>query len=158
MSSSDASRHHGMADDRMTVLRPLLGEWRIETSLGPPDAVRARARFEEALGGRVLLMRSEVDLPEAPDGLCVIAADPGGEGFVQHYFDSRGVVRVYRMTFDGRVWTLLREKADFTPLDFSQRYTGTLSDDGATITGRWEIKHPGQDWETDFDLSYVRSS
>ncbi len=62
------------------------------------------------------------------------------------------------MTFDGRVWTLLREEADFSPLDFAQRYTGTFSEDGATITGRWEIRHPGQDWETDFDLSYVRVS
>ena len=62
------------------------------------------------------------------------------------------------MTFDGRVWTLLREEPDFAPLDFAQRYTGTVGDDGATIAGRWEIRHPGRDWETDFDLSYVRLS
>ena len=60
----------------MEPLRPLVGEWRIETSLAPPGSVRARARFEWALGGRFLLQHSEVDLPEAPDGLCVIAADP----------------------------------------------------------------------------------
>jgi hypothetical protein len=97
-------------------------------------------------------------VPEAPDGLCVIAADPDGDGYTEHYFDSRGVVRLYAMTFDGRTWTLTREAADFTPLEFAQRYIGTLSEDGATITGRWEIKHPGQDWETDFDLNYVRAA
>jgi hypothetical protein len=149
-----------MADlvDRVTVLRPLLGEWRMETSLAPADDVRARVVFEAGPGGRFLQERWEVDVPEAPDGLAVITPDPEGAGFVQHYFDSRGVVRLYAMTFDGRVWTLLREKADFSPLDFAQRYTGTLSDDGGRITGRWEIRHPGQDWETDFDLSYVRVS
>jgi len=60
------------------------------------------------------------------------------------------------MTFDGRLWTLRREEADFSPLEFAQRYTGEFADDGGTIRGRWEIKHPGQDWQTDFDLSYVR--
>jgi hypothetical protein len=145
-----------MADDRMAQLRPLLGEWRLETSLAPPGTVRARSRFEWALGGRFLVEHSEVDLPEAPDGLCVIGADHDGEGYVQHYFDSRGVVRLYAMTFDGRVWTLRREQADFSPLDFAQRYTGTLSEDGGTISGRWEIRHPGQEWQTDFELSYVR--
>jgi hypothetical protein len=145
-------------DERMERLRPFVGTWRLETSLGPPGAVRAQSVFEWALGGAFLVERSEVDLTEAPDGLCVIAADPDGNGYTEHYFDSRGVLRLYAMTFDGRTWTLTREKADFTPLDFAQRYTGTLSDDGATIAGRWEIRHPGQDWETDFELSYVRST
>ena len=147
---------HGMTDDgdRMALLEPFGGEWRLETSLAPPDGVRARAVFEWALGGRFLVERSEVDVPEAPDGLCVVAAAP--EGYLQHYFDSRGVVRLYAMTFDGRLWTLRREEADFSPLEFAQRYTGEFADDGGTIRGRWEIKHPGQDWQTDFDLSYVR--
>ena len=101
---------------------------------------------------------SEVDLPEAPDGLRVIAPDADGNGYTQHYFDSRGVVRLYAMTFDGRTWTLTREKSDFTPLEFAQRYVGEFSDDGSRITGRWEIRHPGQEWQTDFDMHYVRES
>ena len=60
------------------------------------------------------------------------------------------------MTFDGRVWTLLREMEDFAPLHFSQRYEGEFSDDGDTIAGRWEIKHPGSGWELDFPLTYTR--
>jgi hypothetical protein len=30
------------------------------------------------------------------------------------------------------------ESPDFTPLDFQQRFTGTFSDDGNTISGAWE--------------------
>ena len=45
---------------------------------------------------------------------------------------------------------------DFSPLDFAQRYTGTFSDDGTTIAGRWEIAHDGSTWEHDFDLTYTR--
>jgi hypothetical protein len=108
------------------------------------------------LDRQFLIQRTEISIPKAPDSLIVYARDHEGEGYTQHYFDSRGVVRLYEMTFDGRVWTLEREKPDFSPLGFSQRYTGTLSDDGDTIEGRWEIKHPGSGWETDFDLTYRR--
>ncbi len=60
------------------------------------------------------------------------------------------------MGFAGGVWTLERNEPDFSPLDFRQRWTGTFSPDGGTITGRWEIAH-GDDWETDFDLRYERA-
>jgi hypothetical protein len=140
-------------------LSPLVGEWRMESSLGPSGGVRAHASFEWVLGGQFLLERSEIDVPEAPDGLCVIARDPATGNFTQHYFDSRGVVRLYAMTFDDGVWTLLRETPDFTPLDFAQRYIGRLSDDGTAIRGRWEIRQPdATGWEKDFDLDYVRES
>jgi hypothetical protein len=48
----------------------------------------------------------------------------------------------------------LRDAADFTPLDFWQRFTGELSPDGSTITGRWETSQDGSTWEHDFDLIY----
>jgi hypothetical protein len=51
---------------------------------------------------------------------------------------------------------LSRTKADFSPLDFSQRFTGTFDDDGRRIRGRWEICRDGSTWEHDFDLVYRR--
>src|SRR4051794_5971332 len=36
-----------------------------------------------------------------PDGLWVIAAESDGDRYNGHYFDSRGIVRLYAMTFDG---------------------------------------------------------
>jgi hypothetical protein len=139
-------------------LSPLIGPWDVETSLAPPGSVRARTTFEWTLDGRFVLQRSEIEIPEAPDGLCLIAADAEGDGFTQHYFDSRGVVRLYAMTFADGTWTLERTAADFTPLSFEQRYVAELSDDGATITGRWETRPPGASaWEHDFDLTYRRA-
>ena len=61
------------------------------------------------------------------------------------------------MSFENSVWTLWRGRADFSPLDFAQRYTGALSDAGKTIAGAWEICHDGDTWEHDFDLSYTRA-
>jgi hypothetical protein len=138
-------------------LNPFVGEWNMEASLpGPPDA-SARCVFEWALDGRFLIQRTEISVPEAPDSFSIIGIDPGGEAFSQHYFDSRGVVRVYAMTFDDGVWTLLRDSPDFSDLNFWQRYTGRFSADGDTIDGRWEMSHDeGATWEKDFDLVYTR--
>jgi len=130
----------------MKRLEPLIGEWKVTSSLGD---VRAVATFEWTLGEAFVLQRSQIDLPEAPDALCVIA--PAGDDFTQHYFDSRGVVRIYAMTFDGTTWTLERDGEDF-----AQRYVGEFS--GDRIEGRWEIKQPGEaDFRLDFELSYDRA-
>lgn len=141
-------------------LTPLVGEWSVEAlfpSAAPSD-LRGRTLFEWMPGGTFLLQRWEVPVDEAPDGLAVIGADPErAGGYLQHYFDSRGVARVYAMSFVGGEWKLSRTKADFSPLDFAQRFTGTLSGDGRTIRGRWEISPDGSTWEHDFDLVYRRA-
>ena len=38
-----------------------------------------------------------------------------------------------------------------------QRFTATISDDGDTITGRWEKAPDGRTWETDFHLTYRKA-
>ena len=146
-------------DQRMARLEPFVGEWRLEAPAFPlPAELAAQALtvFEWALDGAFLVERSTVPVPEAPDGLCVIAPD-SGDGYTQHYFDSRGVVRLYAMTFDGSEWTLERRTEDFSPLDFHQRWTGTFSPDGQAVDGRWETSPDGQAWELDFELRYVRT-
>ncbi len=142
----------------MKELEPFVGKWTIDARFEamPPDAPKGRVTFEFMEGGEFLVERWEVPVPEAPDGIAIIGPNPEGDGYLQHYFDTRGVARVYEMEFDGRVWKLERLTEDFSPLDFKQRYSGTFSDDGRTIDGAWDICHPGKDWEKDFDLIYER--
>jgi hypothetical protein len=45
-----------------------------------------------------------------------------------------------------------------SPDPFPQRFTGTFSDDGRTITGRWEKAEDGSNWDVDFDGTYRRVS
>ena len=137
--------------DSLEALKPLVGEWRLLATFKdmPPADIGARVTFEWLPGERFLIQRWEVPIAEAPDGIAIIGPDPEISGnYLQHYFDTRGVARVYKMSF---------EEADFSPLDFSQRYTGTFSDDGTTIAGAWEICHDGKTWEHDFDLSYTKA-
>ncbi|HMD94272.1 MAG TPA: hypothetical protein VKG80_16705 [Trebonia sp.] len=121
------------------------------------DGPVARSRFEWALDRQFLMQRTEVPIPEAPDSLAIVSVDLETGTYTQHYYDSRGVARLYAMTLADGVWTLTRQTPDFTPLDFWQRYTGTFSADGNTISGAWEKCLNGGDWEHDFVLTYHRA-
>jgi hypothetical protein len=148
-----------VTSNSLKALEALLGDWKLLAGFGdtPPTDIGAWVTFEWLPGEQFLVQRWAVPLPEAPDGLAIIGPDPEHEGtFLQHYFDSRGVARIYKMSLAEGVWKLWRDEPDFSPLDFSQRYTGTFSDDGKTITGAWEICHDGKTWEHDFDLIYTK--
>jgi hypothetical protein len=140
-------------DERLAALDLFVGEWIEQVEV--PDAPPGRSSFEWDLRGTVMIQRAVSPLPEYPDGLMVISLAP--DGYLQHYFDSRGVARLYRMSLTDRTWTLLRTEPDFTPLDFAQRFVGTISPDGNRIDGQWETSYDqGQSWEVDFPLSYTR--
>src|SRR5512133_1310136 len=125
-------------------LEAFVGERNMEASFAP-TGVTGRAVFEWMLRGQFLVERAEV--PDAPDSIAIVGLDREGEAFTQHYFDSRGLARLYAMTFDDGVWTLLRDAADFSPLEFSQRFTAEFSADGNTISGHWESSKDGTSWE-----------
>jgi hypothetical protein len=151
-----------MADPENERLEPLIGEWSMaivmpgeETPDDLPD-IGARVSFEWMGEKAFVLERWTVPIPEAPDGLAVIGWDGSRGTFLQHYFDERGVARVYEMSFDSGVWKLARTKEDFSRFEFSQRFTGNLTDDGKRIEGTWEIAHDQKTWEKDFDLIYTR--
>lgn len=88
-----------------------------------------------------LTQRFVSEHPAAPSGIAIIGAE--SESFTQHYYDSRGIARVYQMSLDDRVWKVWREAPGFW-----QRYTGVISDDGSTIKGAWEGPADGREWKT----------
>jgi hypothetical protein len=147
--------------DALARLDVFIGEWVMEACfaagrLAQADGPPGSSRFEWDLGRQFLLQHTEIPIPEAPNSLTIVSADLETGAYTQHYYDSRGVARLYAMTLADRVWTLTRESPDFTPLDFAQRFTGTFSADGNTISGAWE-KRLGGDWEHDFALTYRRA-
>jgi hypothetical protein len=160
----------GNRADALARLDVFVGEWVIE-ALFPGDqpateqVPRGRSRFEWDLDRQFLLQRTEIPVPEAPDSLTIVSADLETGAYTQHYYDSRGVARLYAMTLTDGVWTLTRESPDFTPLDFAQRFSGTFSPDGNAISGAWESRPDGnrdshchwQHWQHDFALTYRRT-
>jgi hypothetical protein len=156
----------GSRAEALARLDGFVGEWVLEaqfpggqpassgTAAGQP---LARSRFEWALDRQFLLQRTEVIVPGAPSSLTIVSADLETGAYTQHYYDSRGVARLYAMTLADGVWTLTRESPDFSPLDFGQRFTGTFSEEGNAIGGAWQKRPHGGDWEHDFALTYRRT-
>jgi hypothetical protein len=141
------------AKEALKKLEPLVGEWTLEAT--PPDGEPwpggGRCTFEWHESGAHLVERSTVELPAAPDGVSIIGCDAANATYFQLYSDERGVCRVYEMSIGESEWKLWREGEPF-----AQRFTATISEDGDTITGRWEKAADGSNWETDFELTYRR--
>ena len=148
-------------DSSLGRLDVLVGQWNMDAIWpeGGPEDVAGTCTFEWELGGRYLLQRTELTIPEAPDTVAIIGPDPRSTNatFTQHYFDSRGVTRQYAMELGDTGWTLERTTPDFSPLDFWQRYVGRLDEDGSKIHGAWEAStDEGRTWDHDFELNYTR--
>lgn len=139
------------AEAALKKLEPLVGEWSLEAhgADGERWPGSGRAVFEWHDSGAHLVERSTADLPEAPDGISIIGCDAANGTFFQLYSDDRGVCRVYEMSIGDGEWKLWRDGEPF-----SQRFTATISSDGNTITGRWELAEDGSTFTTDFDLIY----
>ena len=159
MSQNDSAQVSGQpSNPALERLSVFIGEWNVEItsmSFNPdPSAVeRGRASFDWLEAGAFLIQHSEVPNTEFPRSISVIGPDDTAETYCMLYFDSRGVSRIYKMTFSGDIWTIWREFPGF-----SQRFNGMLSNDNNLITARWEKSSDGSNWEHDFDLTYTRVS
>jgi hypothetical protein len=147
--------------NRLEPLARFVGTWTIEASFpGDPPVTMGggRSLFEWMDGGQFLIQRVDIPDSDVPNSICIVGAAAGHHGYLQHYFDTRGIARLYGMTLVDDEWTLTRESPDFSPLEFRQRFTGAFSQDGETILGAWEKADPASPWTHDFDLKYTRTS
>src|SRR5262245_34544178 len=160
--------------NRMTTepaLEPLdrlVGTWTTEATHPalPGVVVHGTAVVEWLEGKRFLIHRARTDHPDFPDSISIVGitgrdridgespknriADSESQ-MCMHYFDSRGVFRVYGVSLDDEAWRIWREAPGF-----SQRFAGTFADGGRTIDGRWELRQNGVKWRDDLHITYRR--
>jgi hypothetical protein len=140
----------------------LIGEWRVEGEIPtePPTKVSGGAKIERL--GAFIVFSSGSEPAEVPDSLSVIGGTPEDEPQPMHYFDSRGVKRLFMTAVEGSTWKIWRAPGeDWNGPDgpgFNQRFIGEISADGRTIEARWErgMGDAGDEWELDFPITYVR--
>ncbi|QXC62239.1 hypothetical protein KSP35_05375 [Aquihabitans sp. G128] len=137
----------------LAPLAPLLGAWRTTGThpLVPGVTFHGRTSFEWHEGGAFLLMRSEIDEPQVPDGLAIIGSDDAAGTFTMIYFDERDISRRYDVEVaDGEVsWH--RDEAGF-----AQRMVLTIGADGTSLEAQGTMSRDGAPWEDDLRLSYQR--
>ncbi len=134
-------------------LELLVGDWEMELSNAaflpdPSDTVKGPVSFEWVQDGAFLVMCMG-DKP--PDAIWLISRDESTPDYTVLYYDARSVSRIYEMSFSERVWKMWMESPGFW-----QRYEGTVSTNGNTITAHWEKSSDGTKWEHDFNITYTR--
>lgn len=140
----------------LAELRFLVGEWEMTLSeasfLPDPDqTVTGRLVVETTETGTLVVMRHVPDQSGPPLASWVIGRDAAGPVYTVLYADDRGVSRAYEMTVKGDDWRIWRNDPEF-----SQRFEATISGDRGSITGRWEKRPAGSDWQHDFNVVYTR--
>ena len=130
----------------MSALDRLLGTWEFtmhhsETS----ESVTGRQRYERVLDGAFVLQRWTYDHPDFPDAMALLSDDQ------YHYFDVRGITRVFELEVDDAGWSMIR-----LDKEFSQRHTARFrGPDAMESTG--EVSHDnGATWRPDFNMTHRR--
>ena len=130
----------------------LLGEWSISgkhTLI--PNPITGKINFSWFNGESFLIMRADFNQSGLPDSTAIIGSDDSAEKLSMLYFDERGVSRIYEIKFVDNVWEIWRNFPGF-----SQRYKGTIKDNGNTIEGVWELSKDGINWKKDVEITYTR--
>jgi hypothetical protein len=143
-----------MATPELRALEVLIGDWTVEARHPSfPDTVGGSASFEWLAGKRFLIQRSHADHPDIPDTIAIIGASSDDEGLRMHYFDSRGVHRIYGVSMRENEWRMWRDAPGF-----SQRFRGELRDDGRTLAGLWKLSQDDETWADDLEITFRRQA
>jgi hypothetical protein len=152
----------------LQLLKRLVGTWTTDAihPAVPGVVVHGTVTMEWLEGERFLIHRARTDHPDFPDSIAIIgitgrdrvdnARNSGrtvasDSRLCMHYFDSRGVFRVYDVSIDDAEWRIWRDAPGF-----SQRFIGTFADGGETIDGRWELCQDDVNWDNDLEITYLR--
>ena len=155
-------------DSTLAPLSRLVGTWTTEAThpAVPGIVVHGTAVIEWLEGKRFLIQRSRMDHPDFPDSISIIGyteddrveetkpVTPPTADVPQlsmHYYDSRGVFRVFQASIDDASWRFWRSAPGF-----SQRFTGTFADGGDTIVGRSQLCRDDVHWAEDLEITYRR--
>jgi len=136
------------------ALKPLeflIGEWRTTGThpMLPGLALVGRTSFAWHEGGAFLIMRSQVDHPQFPDGVAIIGSDVSGRS-AMIYFDERGVSRISDVTIGERTVTWRRDDPEF-----SQSLTITVEGDD-TLVSKGRMSQQGAAWVDDLSQVFTR--
>jgi hypothetical protein len=118
-------------------LKAWVGEWETEAThpMLPDTVAPGRITVEWLEGEKFLLHHARNDHPDFPDSISVIGhTEEGADRLTMHYFDSRGVFRVYLLSAEKGELKIWRDHPGFR-----QCFSGRFSDDGNTFGGTCEL-------------------
>jgi len=131
---------------------PLVGEWdTVGTHPLFPSAVSGHSSFHWLEGEALLNWHFAWEQAGPPNAISVIGGDDSLGTYHILYCDERGVSRIYQTSLENGVWRFWRDAPGF-----SQRFSGTFSDNGNTIIAHGELSRVGSTWEPDLNVTYTK--
>lgn len=130
----------------MSRLDRLLGDWEFtmdHSAMAEP--ITGQQRYEHVLEGAFVLHQWNYDHPDFPNAMAVLSNNR------YHYFDVRGITRIFDVEVDDDGWSMIRLDPDF-----SQRYRARfVSSDVIETTGDASYDN-GVTWQHDFTMTCNR--
>ena len=132
----------------MSPLDRLPGTWDLTMHHADiEEPVLGRHRYEWVLDGAFLQLRWTYERPDFPDAMALFAPPR------YHYFDVRGVVRVFDLTVAEDGWSMVNVTGDGLSQRTTARFTGA---DTVEVTGE-RSTDTGASWEPDFTMTLART-
>ncbi len=130
----------------------LIGVWRTSGShpLVPGKSLVGHTSFAWHEGGAFLIMHTEIDAPQFPNGVAIIGSDDTAGTFAMTYFDERGVSRLLDVEIGERSVTWRRD-------DPKLAQTNTIRAEGDdTLVSEGAMSQNGGGWEKDLSQVFKR--
>ena len=142
----------------MKVLQRFIGDWTCEaTHPQMKGVITGTASFAWLGSEKFVVWRSHIDHPDVPDGMSVLgdcahataeAKEPAK--WQMHYFDTRGVYRLFEARLDSDGFEVVRED-DAWP----QRFRCVLADGDQRIDMTTQLRKDGR-WVDDLKMTLRR--
>ena len=152
-----------MVSEFQKLGRRLVGDWTTEATHPqmPGVVITGSSTFEWLDGEQFVIFRSHYEHPDIPDGVSILGDT---DGFHMHYFDSRGVYRLYELTILDDGWAIAMGRqsptGSFASPDapFSQRLTYCFENGDQRMSGKGQLSHDDVNWDDDLEIVCRRDS
>jgi len=144
-----------LPDPAMARLNIFVGKWITEGAIyesptGPTLQLNAVDTYEWMPGGHFLIHHVDGYMgKDEVKAIEIIGYDASAQNYATHSYDNHGSISAYQANLLDRTWTITGE---------SERFTGMFSEDGRSLTGRWELSNDGKIWVHWMDIKLTKSS
>jgi hypothetical protein len=149
------------ASPQSRLLNVFLGRWtvggrQLEGPVGPAADVRAESTYEWLSGGHYLIHRFDGHVGDDTAACIELIHHDASRGTYRcETFYDRGQRKDWEVTESGGTWTWSGDW-EMGGTTMRVRCTSVFSDDGRTLTARWEHSPDGHNWQPFWELEAER--
>jgi hypothetical protein len=143
-----------MNTDLQNLGRRLVGQWTTEAThpAVPGTVISGSSQVEWLEGERFVIYKTHYDHPDFPDAISIIGDT---DGLHMHYFDVRGVYRLFELTVTAGGWAISMGRHGDAP--FAQRVTYTFEHGDQEMSGKGQLSYDEVNWNDDLEITCRRA-